>query len=407
MAGHLKEDERSSSSREVNSSTRLMLPSLVIARGVTQPPLIITGLLLIDIGNTFGVPVGVTGQIRTASFVLGIIFALIMGALSIKFRDKTLLMTGLLIYTISASGCYFASDYSVMLILFSLTGVAFAMVVPMCITLIAKHLPQEKRAGAIGWTYAGASLTNLFGTFIVNNIASLSGWRWTFLGFVLPFSVLSLLLVTMWVPYKSRRFHSKMNAGNYIDGFRAVFSNRSAMSCLIGTILSIAAYHFLFTYGASFWRQRFLVSKNFASYYLMGMGLGFTVGSLICGRLAKIIGVKSLTVLSTFLVGGLIIGTANVPSLWLSIVLGVISALFAGIMITAFSGLTLEQVPRFRGTIMSISSAALNMGAAVGTGLGGLILLRYNYSILGSTLGSLGVVAALIFHLFAIDPVMD
>ena len=76
-------------------------------------------------------------------------------------------------------------------------------------------------------------------------------------------------------------------------------------------------------------------------------------------------------------------------------------------MITAFSSLTLEHVPRFRGTMMSLSSAALSTGAAVGTGLGGLVLLSFDYSVLGLTLGSMGIVAALIFYLFTVDTNTD
>jgi len=407
MVEHLREGKAPSSTGEGISSKRFILPSLVLARGVTQPPLIITGLLLIEVGNTFGVPVGVSGQIRTASFIISIIFALLMGALSVKFRSKSLLMSGLVIYVASSFGCYFAPDYNVMLIVFSMTGLAFGMVVPMVITLIAEQLPQEKRAGAIGWTNAGASLTSLFGTFFVNYIANLSGWRWTFLGFALPLSVLSLLLVAAKVPYNPDRIHSTMKKESYVEGFREVFSKRSANACLIGTILSIASYHFLFTYGASFWRQRFLVSTDLASYLIMGLGLGFTVGSLICERVVKKIGVKPSTVFSTFIVGVLILFTAIVPSLSLSIVLGWASAIFAGMMITAFSSLTLEQVPRFRGTMMSLSSAALSTGAAVGTGLGGLVLLSFDYTILGLTLGSMGVLAASIFYLFTVDKNTD
>lgn len=406
MSSLLKKAEALSLTGEISSSVWLLL-SLVLARGATQPPIILMGLLLIDIGTTFGVPVGVSAQIMTASYVLGIIFALFMGALSMRFRNKSLLMTGLVIYIVSALSCPLAPNYNMMLMAYSMNGLAFAMVVPMVITLIAEHLPQERRAGAIGWTFASVSLTNLFGSPIVNYMASLSGWRWAFIGFVLPLSVLSLLLVAKKVPYKSDNVQSTMNRGSYVKGFKAVFLNRSATACLTGTILSIAASQLLWTYGASYWRQRFLVSTDFASYCVMGIGLGFTVGSLIYGRIVKKINEKTLTVLSTFLVGVLILGLAIVPNLLLSIILGVISAIFFGVMISAFSSLTLKQVPRFRGTMMSMSSAAISTGAAVGSGLGGLVLLSFDYRVLGFTLGSMGIVAALVFYLFTLDPARD
>ena len=66
---------------------RLLLPSLVISSFVTQPPLIITGLLLIDIGLTFSYPVGVAGQIRTTASVISAIIASLLGARGLFAED--------------------------------------------------------------------------------------------------------------------------------------------------------------------------------------------------------------------------------------------------------------------------------------------------------------------------------
>lgn len=93
-----------------------------------------------------------------------------------------------------------------MLIVYSPTGLAFSMVVPIVITLVAENLPEEKRAGAIGLTFVGASLANLFGTLIVNFIAGLSSWRWMFIGLILPYSILGYLLVSFNLSSKSVKF---------------------------------------------------------------------------------------------------------------------------------------------------------------------------------------------------------
>ena len=72
---------------------------------------------------------------------------------------------------------------------------------------------------------------------------------------------------------------------------------------------------------------------------------------------------------------------------------------------TALNSLTLEQLPGFRGPLMSVSEALANLGTAIGTGFGsGVLLLLYGWDIMGTVVGGLGVIAGLILYKFAIDP---
>jgi predicted MFS family arabinose efflux permease len=290
-----------------------------------------------------------------------------------------------------------------MLIVFSLTGLGFAIVVSMVPTLIGELLPLEKRTGAIGWTMSSVALLYLFGTLFTNFIAGLGGWRLAFLGFVLPIALLGLLLVIRGLPSTSRNHLPTTSIGSYLDGFKVVLSNKSASACLVGTALSTATWFSLVLYFASFFRQRFLVSIDFVSVITIGTSLSVVLGNIICGRLVNRFGRKPLTVFSSFLIGVLSYSVTNIPNLWLSIAFLIFFCISAAIMITSFSSLTLEQVPRFRGTMMSLSSAAMSMGDLIGGALGGLLLIKFDYGFLGITFGALAVVGASVFHLFAID----
>jgi len=73
-------------------------------------------------------------------------------------------------------------------------------------------------------------------------------------------------------------------------------------------------------------------------------------------------------------------------------------------MFTAASSLTLEQVPKFRGTMMALQSAAWYIGSALGAGVGGLSLILFDYRILGLPLGLIGIAIALIYNQAVDDP---
>ncbi len=392
-------------STQGNPISKLTIPSLVISRAITALPTLVTGLLLIDIGNTFNTPVGISGQIRTASSAIGIIVALAMGFLSMKYKHKTLLATGLFIYSIFAVTCALAPNFSIMMGVYALSGLGFALVTPMVGTLIGELITVEKRTSVIGYTIAGLALFYVIGSLLSSYIAKLAGWRWVFMGLVFPVSALSLILAVKAIPSKK----SISTAGGVSDiraGFKAMLSNRSAVACVIGTTLGTSAWNFYLIYGASFWRQRYQVSTGFIAVAMILTALSYIAGSLLTGRFVKIVGRKPLVVLTVLLVGLVTIVGTYPSTFWYSYFLGIIASLCAGMMITGFTSLTLEQIPRFRGTMMSVSSAATSLGTFICAGFGGFLLLRYGYNILGVGLGIAGVFAASIFHLFSVDPVL-
>jgi len=396
--------ERPVSAEEKHSLGKLVVPSLVFSGFAIQPPAILTGLLLIDIGATFECSVGVVGQIRTVSSIVAVASALLMGILSVQFKHKSLLMMGLLFVSISAIACCFSSSFNMMLASYSISGLGAAMATPMTFTLVASYFPLEKRAAVIGWIIAGIALSYLVGAPVIGVIEGLAGWRLAFLGFVLPVSLLGLLFAAKGLPTTSGNHQPTISGKSYLVGFKGVFSNRSADACLTGSALVSATYQAVLVYSASFYRQRFLVSTGLASIIVLGGALFFTLGAMVSGRFVKRIGRKPLAVLTCFLGGVFIVSYTSLPNVWLSLAARFLGGLFIGIAYTALTSLTLEQVPKFRGTMMSISSAADSAGSSLGAGVGGAALLLFNYEGMAVSLGAMGIAAAIVFQLLAKDP---
>jgi len=313
-------------------------------------------------------------------------------------------MIGLLFVIISALGCSLALNFTMMLVFYALSGLGWAMVAPMAITLIGVHLPLKKRGSAIGWLLTGVALAGLIGAPVIGIIAEVGGWRWAFLGFVLPIALLSLLLAAKGVPSPTRSHHISKSKGLYLEGFKRVFSNRSATACLLGGVFGMAARQAIVLYGVSFFRQQFLVTIEFATILILIWSLCFIIGSLVGGRMINRLGRKPVTILAAVLSGIFIIAFTNVPNIWLALTLMFLGCVFTSMRATAINSLTLEQVPSFRGTMMSILAAAASMGAALGSGFGGLALLLFNYKVLGLTLGAMSITSGLINYFWVIDP---
>ena len=102
------------------SPKRFILPSLTLSGAAAMPALNIFGLLLIDIGQTFGRPVGVMGQAQSLFMIVGFVSALLISALSVRFSYKLLLLIGLLVQAISALGSGLALNFNMMLVCYAL-----------------------------------------------------------------------------------------------------------------------------------------------------------------------------------------------------------------------------------------------------------------------------------------------
>ena len=126
--------EKSNTSEE-KSGGRFLLPALATARFALAPPAITSGLLLVDIASTFDQSIGVMGQMRTTASTLSMIAALIVAVVSVRIRHKPLLLTGLSFIGVSALGCYYAPNYTMMLLAYSLVGVGASMVGPITMAL--------------------------------------------------------------------------------------------------------------------------------------------------------------------------------------------------------------------------------------------------------------------------------
>lgn len=379
---------------------RLFLPSLFLSRFSISPPNTLLSLLLIEIGLTFGLQVGVVGQISAATSFVSLIASFIMGALSIRFSHKLLLIIGQFIRVLSAVTCAFSTGYNSMLFFFSLNGLGTALITPMTMSLTAEHLQREKRGRAIGWIIMSMPLSSITGSLAINYIAGFSGWRLPFLVFILPINILGILLVAKGVPSsKLQRTHFEKK--DVFKGFTEVLTTKSALACLAGTVFSAASIGGFLVYQASFFRQRYLMSMDFASLMFIGNALFMAMGSQIAGYFMKHVESRFLWALAMILDGASIIIAMNLQNVWISLILALVVNIQFGLAYTAANSLTLDQVPSFSGTIMSLFTAANSLGMTFGASVGGIILLYLNYNWFGWILGLFGFIATLIVYFWA------
>ena len=388
---------------EDTSVNKLFIPSLILASFATQPPETILSLLLIDIAESFNTTLGTMGQIRAAAATLSLISAITMGLLSIKIKHKTLLITGLGFLIISGIGCSLAQGYSLMLAMYSLSGISLAMIGPMAFALIGKHVPLEDRAKATSYLVAGNASSFFIGPPVLSYLTNLGGWRTTFRYYMLPIALLGAGLSLFGVPNESTESR-RMDAGSVLEGFWSLLSNKSVIACLLGSLLAKATWQGVLSYGISFYRSEFELSRSMASLLLSGIALVFIAGVLGSSWFINRYGRKTVTFVSFLLMGVFSLFYMSLGYFWVSLGVLVFMSLMSGLRRNASQSLSLEQVPLLRGSMMSLSAAGDSLGSVVGAGIGGYVLGLGGYWMVGSVLGVLGMLSAITIRLFAKDP---
>jgi predicted MFS family arabinose efflux permease len=273
----------------------------------------------------------------------------------------------------------------------------------MATALVGDHFPAEERASALAWYGAAGGISHMVGSQVIGFIAELGGWRMSFLAYALPVSLLSILLVSSQLP--PEKVDIQRSSRSILTGFRNVLSDRSALACLTGITLATATWQGIYFFSVSFLKQELSMPPILAAGIYSIMSLLFTVGSLSSGRIIGKMGRKPALLLGLMVIVIFTVMYTNLPFLSLVLFCNIIGCYFGAIRNMSSIGLSLEQVPDSRGTMMSLNSAAMRIGSLLGTSIGGLTIIVYGWRALGLLLGSTGVLSAVIYLLFVNDPI--
>jgi MFS family permease len=359
---------------------------------------------MVNVASSLNVAVGTASQILTilrfASFIMG----LLMGFLAVKFKSKSLFLVGVALYGVGALGCFFVPNFASLLFFNLFLGIGASMISIMMLTLVGEHLPLQQRGFAIGLVVAGASVSQILTPQVTSIVSNALGWRAVILLYILPVALVVLLFSFFVIPSKSRQERTSSKP-EYLKAFKQILTSKSAIACVVGSALLYLSFDAP-VYAVTFYRLHFHESLSMGANFYSLASATLLLGSLVGGRLINRIGRKRLSVVAGAIQGIFTFLIVFVPNEYVSVAMWMGSTVFAGAAAAAFIGLALEQVPGFRGTMMSLNSAFRSIGLIVGLSLGGLLLNLYanNFQIIYAIFGISGVASGIIVLLFAKDP---
>jgi DHA1 family inner membrane transport protein len=412
LEGHPRKlDETNTPASPVKASKKWFIPATVFMVFALNIGSLILTLLTREIGATFfgsesQATVGITSQLSAIAFAAAVATGIIVSVLAIRFSQKALLITGVMLQVASAAGAFIAPSFLWMQIFFAMDGVGSVLSGIAFITLIGDFIPQNRKAKAVSYITAAVFLASFVGAPLISAVAGLGTWRYAYLLLGLPFAVAALAVSFFAIPSTSHEHKPAIDREKYVRSFKHVFLNKSAAACLVASLFFTGI---IGLFAINFFRQQFwselplTLQAQYASYVAMVSTSLFAVGSLVAGQLANRFGVKTLTVIGALGDGVFIVLLFLSPNLWMALALNWLHVWFATTAGTALSCLALDQVPEARGTMMSMKSVFGNIGNTIGPAVGGSLLVLASYPDLGFVLGGMSMVASSIILFLAKD----
>ena len=348
--------------------------------------------------------VAITSQLGTVSSVVSVAVGLLLGALSVRFNHKKLMVLGTSFIPVGAVGCFLAPNFLFLQIFYALEGIGTIVAGVMAIVLVGEMLSLSERPKATGWIYTGPAIAGIAANLVISLFFSgADGWRQFLLWFALPVSLIALAVAYFGVPSQTQKQAGTVEKEAYLSSYKKVFLRKSAAACLIGNMIKMAGALWII-YLVAFLMTKFNLPLTEGALVFMGVTVAMTVSHPAGGYLVNKLGRKNLLVATTIIQSATVPLIAFVPDLWVVIGIAFAAVIVGGLGLPASANLALEQVPESRTTMMSFNTVLMTVGGGLATAVGGLALAFFDYTGMFLTFAALGFAAAAIFLFWTKDP---
>jgi len=349
----------------MKSSTALLaLATGAFAIGTTEfTPM---GLLPV-IADGVHVSIPTAGMLVSAYAIGVMVGAPVMTLLFSRFGKRAALMALMLIFTAGNLLSAFAPGYTTLLLSRLITSLNHGAFFGIGAVVAASVVPKEKQASAIAAMFMGLTVANVGGVPAATWIGQQVGWRLAFGGT----AMLGLVTIAaLWLALPKGEPGTRPDVRRELK----VLASRDVLLAMGTTVLGSGAMFALYTYVAPMLADLTHASPGFVAFGLVLIGIGFTVGNSLGGRLAdwSLDGATKLILAALAVVMVLLplllqthVGAALGLLVWGAAAFGIVPPVQMRVMQAA------AQAP---GLASSVNVGAFNLGNAVGAALGGVVI---------------------------------
>ncbi|NIF82225.1 MFS transporter [Comamonas sp. Tr-654] len=316
-----------------------------------------------------GVQVSIpTAGMLVSAYAVGVMLgAPVMTLLFSRFGKRAALMGLMVLFTVGNLLSAFAPGYATLLLSRLVTSLNHGAFFGIGAVVAASVVPRDKQASAIAAMFMGLTIANIGGVPAATWIGQQLGWRLAFGGT----AMLGLLTIAaLWLALPKGEPGTRPDVRRELK----VLARPEVLLAMGTTVLGAGAMFALYTYVAPVLAEITHASPGFVAFALVLIGIGFTLGNALGGKLAdwsldgatKIILALLAVIMALLpLVMTTHLGAAIGLVVWGAAAFGIVPPVQMRVMQAA------AQAP---GLASSVNVGAFNLGNALGAALGGFVI---------------------------------
>jgi DHA1 family inner membrane transport protein len=347
-------------------STWALLALAVGAFGIGTTEFAPMGLLPV-IANGVGVSIPAAGLLISA-YALGVMLGAPLMTLAFgRLRAKKALIALMSIFVIGNLLSAMAPGYWTLLAARLVTSLNHGAFFGIGSVVAANLVSREKRASAVATMFMGLTIANIGGVPAATWIGQQIGWRMAFAG-TAGLGVLAIAALAVALP--------RGDAGKMPDIRRElrVLARPDVLMAMATTVMGAGAMFTLYTYVAPVLENMTGASAGFVTIALVLIGIGFTIGNGLGGRLAD----WSLDGSTKLFLGALAVIMVALPFVLTSHVGALIGMLVWGAatfaIVPPVQIRVMHAAADAPGLASSVNVGAFNLGNALGAAAGGAVI---------------------------------
>ena len=327
--------------------------------------------LLPTLTRYYGITTSLSGFIVSAYAIGYMLSALLIGPISDRHDRKKILVGGLVVFTVATASCGLANTFAWMLITRFVAGAAAATAGPQIWAAIPVLFPRQQVVKVMGYATAGLAVAQIVGVPLGSYLAVWS-WRFPFF-FVGAIALILTLLVMRLMPSLNDAKAAPASEGIY----RQLIGNHPVMKLLAAYLLFQTANFCGFAFIGTWFAKSFNLSVGAIGSFILLIGVGQFVGSLLGSRLVTWLGQPHAFLLAfiLFIIGYVVLPFADSP-LAATIILALIYTI-GGALLPLFMSTLQEHAATARSTISALANAVMYLGEAIGGVIGGVLIKQF------------------------------